>query len=38
MEKEVLTQAFGEQSAEEIIKLTKAYDKYILKFKKKLKN
>ena len=36
MQKEVLVQQFGEKSAEDLIKLTKAYDSYIAKFKKKM--
>lgn len=36
MEKEVLTKHLGKENAEEVLKLTKAYDNYILKFKKKL--
>ena len=32
--KEVLVKALGEEKAEEVLKLTINYDKYILKFKK----
>jgi hypothetical protein len=36
MEKQVLTQFLGGEKAEEVLKITKAYDNYILKFKKKI--
>jgi len=36
MEKEVLEKHLGQEKAEEILKLTKAYDAYILKFRKKI--
>lgn len=36
MEKEVLSQHLGEENATELLRLTKAYDNYMLKFKKKI--
>lgn len=36
MQKELLVKHLGEESTEEIVKITKAYDNYVLKFKKKL--
>lgn len=36
MEKEVLTNHLGKENAEEVLKLTKAYDAYVLKFKNKI--
>jgi len=36
MEKEVLSKHLGEDKATEVLKLTKAYDNYVGKFKKKL--
>ena len=36
MEKEVLAKHLGMDKAEEVLKLTKAYDNYVLKFKNKL--
>jgi hypothetical protein len=36
MEKEVLTKYLGSDKADEILKVTKAYDNYIARFKKKM--
>lgn len=36
MEKEVLTTHLGAKKADEILKLTKAYDNYVSKFRKKI--
>lgn len=36
MNTELLKKHLGEESTEEIVKITKAYDKYVIKFKDRL--